>query len=428
MYQFIFSIIDKGYQHIFGYSMGGRAQRFFENIFLVSFGVIPASAISVGFTILAARLLGPGEFGKASLVFSIAGFLAVPMGFGLTAAITRYAASNSERREIISSGFYLTILFTVFFSTLFYILRTPLAVFLRIPVSFFDLSLLVAASLTLFNLSHSILKGVHRFGVLAASHIGAAVIFASLIIFLIIVRGERGFDSLVISTLFRFLGASIIGFFLIRQYLQGMKQAAKWFPTLINYGGIAFFSTIPTSFWGVIDRLALHTFVGLEAVGIYSAYFASSQMIIGRLLEIVLAVFFPSVSTISSESKKEIFKKLIRAGAFLSLPFFIILSLIIFLLMLFFGRDYLLDPFLVALFSLGAWFFLLVNLLGWLIASGGTTDFRYVSLHVWMSVIVNSIAALILVPNIGLYGAILSFLLTMIYLFFAFIYYFSRST
>ena len=421
----LFRIMNGIYEHIFGYSMGGRARLFFKNLGITTFGFGAASFLTFGLTIFAGRLLGPIEYGKANLVFSISSFLAVPMGLWLNLAAIKYLASESRdtTRDLIASLLVLTFLSTIVSIPVIYFLQDQFLILFHVGKGLFFFAVIFSLILVFTNVGQTILKGLHLFKKFASIHLISLFFFiAPFFVYFFIVGGED-FYGLVIPSGIRLLLIGTLALWVVREYLRlGRFQYIR---ALSTYSLSGVIGIIPSNFsFGVVDQLLINYFLGPVFVGIYSAYFIFFQVINNKGFEVLLAVFFPVVASITE--KKAIFIKMNRLLVYSFLPAFFLIFLFMIVLLPFFGETYPIDLSLVILFALGILISLIASLYGWFVASIGSRALRIVSFNLWVGASINFLLAWFLIPRIGLHGAIIALIASSCYYIGAFFIYFLR--
>lgn len=85
--------------------MGRGTEEFFTGTSYVAIGTLSGSLLTVIFNVLAARILGPRNFGNLGLVVTVSGIIGVPMGMCQLGAL-KYgsgAQDDSVRSRIIST-------------------------------------------------------------------------------------------------------------------------------------------------------------------------------------------------------------------------------------------------------------------------------------------------------------------------------------
>lgn len=423
MNQFIFKLADRIYQYIFGYPMGERARKFFKNLGILTLGSVIASALSFGAMILAGRIMGPLEYGKANIVFSISNFLVIPTVLGTSMAVTRYLAKDQEKTErgkMISTSLYLTIGMSLLLFVVFLFIKDHAARSFRIGSPILYFSLVYTVILIFYNLVQAIFRGFHQFKRVSLFNIISSIVFVgSLAVFLFF---DRSFKALVLSSTLRWGIMLCIALLLLKEFLGkfDFKSASR----IMRYGFLVSFSMMPIIVLTNIDRLVLNFFLGERVVGIYSAYFLAPNLIANKGLEAFSIVFFPFA--IIASDKKVVFLKLNKLFLY-GAPFVISLFFVlIFITLLFFSREYPVNVSVMLLISVSSFCYLLTSILSLLIVSRDGESLQFAFRHALASVVINVVLLSIMIPLWKIPGALFAGILSFAYLILVYEFYFYR--
>ena len=115
--------------------------------------------------ILAGRFLGPAEYGKYHLIYSIAQFFLVFMLFGLHAAfIQQYSQAKEFQKEKLKKAFFSLQILLVLLTSLFFLVLAPfLAKFFKVEKSIIFYAILFCILLTLYNAVRAFLQAKKKF-------------------------------------------------------------------------------------------------------------------------------------------------------------------------------------------------------------------------------------------------------------------------
>ena len=104
--QFGYRLLSVPYEIIFKEEIGRDTQRFFVSTSQVAVGTLAGALVTLVFSIIAARALGPDEFGSFSMISTVSVILAMLMGLSMVPMI-KYASeaqNDAIRVRIISTS------------------------------------------------------------------------------------------------------------------------------------------------------------------------------------------------------------------------------------------------------------------------------------------------------------------------------------
>ncbi len=134
------------------------------------------------------------------------------------------------------------------------------------------------------------------------------------------------------------LGAITIS---IYYYLQLSKYLGKSDKNILRQqlgeGKLFFISALLGTLFLSIDRIVVARYLGVNTLGIYSAYYFASFGVVSQLTQLFTNVFFPVTSRLKDKSFTKKIDKLIVIG---SIPLTIFFGLIMTMMLLIFGKDY----------------------------------------------------------------------------------------
>ncbi|HZX49639.1 MAG TPA: oligosaccharide flippase family protein [Candidatus Paceibacterota bacterium] len=401
-----FKLGDIIWQRVFGYPMGPEAKRFWQNVSFVSVGTLGASVLGFFVMIVAGRILGPFEYGKANLVFSIGSVLLLVMTLGFPYALVKNIVQEREVKRIVPSLFVITIAWAFAMTLVLLLVSHPLSRLLRVDLLVFLFAIAFALTHVFVVVSKSLFQGLQQFGRFAAFHVLSALFFVLFFFGFANLGEDKSFTSLIFAEILRWLFPVLIGFFLLRSLIFPMRIHWKNTKTLLSFSIWVFLGLTPGYLFGYIDRLMIHYFLGSTAVGFYSAYVLSSTVMLERGLGVFLAVFFPYSS--AAPHKKILFRKINRFMAFLAVPATGLLYGIIAFALLLFGPEYEFNVVLILLFSVNGFLFFVSSIYSWLLFSMEIKTVRFGAFIPWAGLVINVFCNTLLIPVIGLYGAVVA--------------------
>lgn len=400
------AVLSFFYEKIYHEPMNVEVENFVNNLSFVGLGTILSTILSFGFNIIAGRILGPSGYGSFTLVQSVAMILFIPMLLGFSTAMIKYCAETTDQnrlRLIISTTYITVISLTIISVIIFVIFINQLSASFSVTREIILLSIIFAALYAFYTLTISTLRGLHMMkGYAVFQPIYGFVMLLTFFIFIYI--QSPSFEAMVYANYLAYgiIGCIIIIIFL-RKYLV-FQVDRLWLSTAWRYSNFALIGGLAFTIYSNIDRIMINYYIGIESVGIYGVYYYAAFAVIGLFSGIFLTVFFPSVSKI--QDKNIVYNKLCKI-----MPYLLILgipgSLICeFIILQFFGKEYPIDILLMILFAIAAVLVTWYTLLAWFFNSDGVNGVRLTVSGTLIIAIANIVLNIILIPRIGLYGAI----------------------
>ncbi|MBA7597477.1 hypothetical protein ES703_04480 [subsurface metagenome] len=396
------------YKKIFAEEMTANVEIFFKNLGYVALGFGIAKVLTVIFNILAGRILGPEEYGKFTLVISIAMFLCIPMFCGITTAMVKYNAEEEDfqrRSTIISTAYLMVFLFSLVSIFFYLIFRPRLLRLFSISASIFYLILLFTIIYALSSIITRTLQGLHEMKKRSMLEIIFGVGLLGVFILFVFMKDSRTFIAALLAICIAYVLVIIIGIASIYKYFS-FRFSRYWANKLIRYGFYSLLAAVSFIFLTNVDKVMINKYLATGDLGIYRAYHASSLGIVSSFMVMFTTVFFPAAS--KSKTKWKIFKRINRF-----IPYLIIFGLPIlvggeFIALKLYGESYPINPVLLILFALGAITISLYGAYAWLIISVGKTGAKIGMMALVIAASFNIILNRALIPLIGITGAILA--------------------
>jgi O-antigen/teichoic acid export membrane protein len=191
----------------------------------------------------------------------------------------------------------------------------------------------------------------------------------------------------------------------IRKYIK-FKFDKFWIYRLTNYGVYTIIGSVAFVIYTNIDQIVINTYMSTENVGIYKAYCFASMNVASIIFGIFSNVFIPVAS--KCKDKTILLKKINKITPFLivfGIPAIIFVEYVILNL---YGGEYPINLSLIILFAIVS---ILVGYYGmhdWIYSSEGMAGVKLVSKSSVIIAIVNIFLDICLIPQIGLFGAIIS--------------------
>lgn len=359
--------------------------------------------------LLAGRLLGPVEYGRANLVIAAAAYLQIiPMlGFPLaTSKLIAEEADEARRARLISTALASFLAWAVLCLPLMAAAHQWLERAMRLPAELFALSALLATATALSQVLASPLLGLKRFAhrglVESVYGIAAPVLLGALVVF-------SGADhrAMIIAFIGSLLASSTYALWVLRHYL---RPAFDWgFVRAVGrYAATAAPTLLATACVLAPARLFLNQHGSAHEVGLFSAYFTATVQVALALLYMLQAVLVPMAS--GAEGQRALWPLFRRVGAPALLASWAFFSATAVAGLALFGRRYNLDLGWAAAFAGAAALILLHGAISALYAARDFSGLRLSVAGALAAGLANLTLTSFLVPPFGVLGAALALL------------------
>ena len=412
-----FRLLSTLYELIFKDTMGSEARKFILSTSYVGIGTLSGALLTLAFSIIAARILGPSNYGVLGLVTTVGAILALPMGLPVT-PMMKYGSGAPDRIKqvsIISASYILIALLTAASTCIFVLFSAPLSQLFGVPPELFFFALFLAVAATFYQLtldSPRVFFKMRAYALLTAAQ--SVVLLAAFLTF--ISKDMKSWESAAYSL---YLSYAVIGFIAViylRDYIK-LRFERSWAKKIMRYSLIIFPGAVAATFMGV-DRILINKFMTTADVGIYNAYFLPSITVAVMLWTIINAAFFPYAS--KSDDKLALLRNIRKATPYLAasfLPLFLLLQRIVFF---FYGRQYPFSWEIALFFAIAATMGFFYQALSWLMSSEGTRGAKVNTLSSVITLIVLVGFDVVLIPLIGILGAaitlVFAYLIAAVYL------------
>lgn len=390
---------------IVGSPPGDTAQRFWRNIVPAFLGEGGVAIISVAVYVLAVRLLGPVEFGRWSVVASAAELLIVLPLWGLASAALVYLGKKEESMSnVIGTAVRTTAGFALIAFPLYFLVGPILASLAGIERILFLGATTYAFFLIWSHLSQSFFKGTEQFVLLAKFLLISAILFALVTLGTLYTSDTPSYESLLHGNIARVGILVLAGVIVFRRHLFSFSLQS--FKTLASYGTLSMTSML-LGFFSLngIDNLMINHYLGVEAVGVYAAYFIVFGLLVGKVLGTASQVFIPLISGLSDISS--LFKKSIVLLLPASLVLFGGSFFLVWAAFFFYGERFEFDTGLALLVAGAATLYFLKSPFESILASRGVAGMKFGPLIAATLAFLNVAFNVLLIPIWGLYGAAL---------------------
>ena len=393
------------YERIFHEKISRDVKKFLKNLAYISVGTISATVLSFAFNILAGRFLGPFEYGKFSLLQSVAMFLYLPMLLGFHTAMIKYNSEKDDlarQTKIISTSFILVFIFSIPSLIIYYIFSFQLSKLFSVSEGLFYLSIIFAILFLFYVMAISTVRGLLKMKTFALFQpIYSCILLITLLYF--IFDKTLSFKSVAYSFYLAYGISAILILFFLRKYMR-FQFDKNWAKKLLHYSTFASVGGLSYVFYTNIDKILINTYMTLADVGIYRAYTYASMSIIGAISGIFITVFFPTAS--KYKNKYKIYQRINKLLPFIfgiGIPFIFISEFIILKL---YGENYPINLPLMFIFTITSLLIQIYCLYAWLFDSEGLIGVKIALSGTLTIAISNIFLNILLIPLFGLYGAI----------------------
>jgi len=390
------------YELIFKEKMDDQARSFVLSTSYVGIGTVVGSLFTLAFSIIAARALGPGNFGILGLVTTVGTILAISMIAASTPMI-KYGSEVQDHRvqvTLISTAYILIAVVTVASACIFVLFSAPLSYLFGVTAEVFFFALFLAVTSTFYQLTTNSLRvffKMRAYALLTAAQ--SVILLAAFLAFI-----SKNLTSWELAAYSYYLSYAVIGFILVvylKDYIK-LRFERSWAKKIVHYSLLALPGGVAATFMGV-DRILINKFTTTADVGIYNAYFLPSITVAVLLWMVINAAFFPYAS--KSDDKLAILRRVNKAMPYLAAalaPSVLLLEWIVFFL---YGRQYPFSWEIALFFAIAATMAFFYQALSWLMASQGTRGATVNTLSSIIALIVLVGFDVVLIPRIGILGA-----------------------
>jgi len=361
------SIAESLHLRIFGHPMSEEMRKFLGYLSWSFFGGIFAAGIMFGVNIFAGRILGPEGYGKYNYLLSLATASMFVFLLGNNSSGVRYISDKRharERESILTAAFAMSLVQASLFLVAILFLRGLISQRFGIDEKTVYLIFTLGFVLSFKDLLDSFLRALGLIKKQSffkiADAVTVAVVFLSVLYFL-----RSGFSHL--DYIYAFMIGGVLFMLCALYAIRGNFARFGWehVSLLFNYNKFLILASIGGFIIG-LDKVFIGKYIGTEELGVYSAYYASSQLIISNLLIIFMNIFWPTA--IKNKESLSVIMTKVNTLFFKFFPIAIFLNFFSILFFVYlFGSKYPFNLSLAVLFSvasiLNVSFFLVLSLL-----------------------------------------------------------------
>ncbi len=348
--QKIIVVVEVVHRWVFGHEISPTMKDFLRQLSWSFFGIFFNGIVLFIVNVLAGRILGPEGYGKYNLVLVVTNILSIFVLLGLDMTSIKYISSSKkeeDKKQYLSNSLYIILassFLLIVFSIFFYF---RIAHLLNFDQKIFLLAVVFAIVMNMRMLLDSFIKSFNFFKFQSLFKIVEGIVILSTFILLFFILKFNDYQYYLISLMAGYLVLGLIFFLKIRQKLVAWNKQKLL--EIIQYSKITVILSIIGTIMASMDKLFIGKTLGIEQLGIYSAYLVSTAIFVGQIILIFNNVFFPIVNQV--EDKSVIIKKVDKLLFLGLIPGTLVLFLFSYAIMNIFGKEYHLNVFYIMAFS-----------------------------------------------------------------------------
>ena len=337
---------------LFGHEKSDVMRDFLKNLSWSFFGGIIAAAIMFLVNVMAGRFLGPIEFGKYNYIYSFAASLTFFFLLGNNQSGIRYISDEKykeRKNNILNALFFLTLVQSLALFFIAFIFGGMLSKKFGISITTVYFVFFMGFVFSFKELFDSFLRSFGYFKKQSFLKIGDAFLVLSFFTFsLLFFKGKLEYLHYAWAMM---IGASF-SIMIPLYFFKGRfgKFDKSDLSIIFHYNKFLIIAGISGLILG-LEKILIGKFMGMESLGNYSAYYASSQMIVSNFSILFMNIFWPTV--IKNKANIEIVVNKLSRLFFKYFPIWIALNFasISFFIFLY-GKQYEMTVMLILLFAI----------------------------------------------------------------------------
>lgn len=361
----LISLTEAVHRRVFGHDMSDEMRGFLKNLSWSFFGGMIAAGIMFIISIVAARLLGPVGFGNYNYLLSIASTSMFFFLLGNGQSSTRYISDkehSDKMKSLMGALLFLTILQSLIFFAVVVVFNGVIAGKFGLSSGIIYLLFFWGLILAFKELFDSFMRSLGLFKNQSWIRIGDAffvlIAFVSLFFFY---KREVIYAHYIWAMMAGALFSIVAYFYFIRDKFGTFSR--RELGMIFHYNKFLIIGGVSGLIMG-LEKVFIGKYVGIESLGIYSAYYASSHMIISNLGILFMNTFWPAIVK-NKDNTKPVIEK-INTILFRYFPIWFLINVVsVVFFMLLYGKQYPINIPLVLLFSASSLsnigFFIMMN-------------------------------------------------------------------
>jgi O-antigen/teichoic acid export membrane protein len=377
------------------------------------FGGLVAFGILFLVNVLAARWLGPLEYGKYSLVVAVANIFAVLFIMDLDVSVAYYMSKTKDallqkRRVVATATSYLIVLSIVLGILIWQ--RSFLENVLSLDLLMFYSALGLGVAISLKRFYEGVMRGGLLFKKQAGIRIGETLVVLLTFIVLTQLLNVVSYSSYIEAVTLGAVLAVLLYASVTCKYFHTKGVALNKTLAVWKYGRYGIINSFATLLVKHIDKVFLVGIIGFSQLGVYTAYYTVAILLAGKVVQLLINAYFPL--TARKKSIKHLIKKLDIFCFIGFVPVVLGAVLLIRTLLYFFGPEYPVYWDWIALLAIYVGVHFFASLYSWAIAGDSQRGYKYQNIGI-------ALGALAFIVTIA--GGYLTFGITIPLIFSAFI-------
>ena len=351
--QKLISITEAIHLRVFGHKMSPTMSNFLGHLSWSFLGIFFNGLILFAVNVLAGRILGPEGYGKYNLVLVIMNILSIFILLGLDITSIKYISSSKEmedKKQYLSNSFFIVLFSSFIIFVFFLIFSSQLSGLFHLDKNIFLLAAVFAIIISLRTLLDSFVKSFNFFKFQSVAKIIEGFIILLFFALFFFVFKFDNYQYYIFSLSIGYIVICIVYFMKIKgKIVVWNKEKIK---DITKYSKTTIILTIIGIIMVSMDKIFVGKTLGVQQLGIYSAYLVSTSIFVGQIILVFDNVFFPTINQL--DDKNAIIKKADKLFFLGLIPGTLIMFLFSFIIMLAFGEKYQLNVFYILAFSLAA--------------------------------------------------------------------------
>ncbi|WP_040949678.1 oligosaccharide flippase family protein [Gorillibacterium massiliense] len=243
-------------------------------------------------SVVCVREFGAALWGRAALIGNLAGILYIPLTFGFYYGVVKHLplAEDKEGRELMGTALAGNLVSTAGLGLLFLLVGSAAERSFGLSAEVWSWAIALAASINLYILAESFLRGKQRFLLIGSFKLYASLLSLAGVLFGLYVLGIRTLSAYVWPTIAYNLLFFAAGIGVSRPFSFRVSRQA-W-QKLFAFGTFTMLSSLVSALLFTGDLLFVARFGTDEDVGVYSVYQSTIRSLCTILFHDVFAVVF----------------------------------------------------------------------------------------------------------------------------------------
>ena len=313
-------------------------RKFIGNLSWSFFGGLTASILMLGVNVGVGRYFGPEEYGKYNFVLILSQILLIFIYLGTDISSVRFLVSENEslgKKTIFSSSFYFVLTTNFLIWIVYYFFHLQVGYYFHINDQYLFLAIILGSVISIRGIVDGYLRAYALFRFQACLRIIEAVAVIGFLLLILKVANVKEYQYYVYVLVGGAVLFSLITLFQLRRNFGAFKWSSL--KLMLSYGNVILIGTILGTMFNALDKIIVAKYLSVAQLGIYSAYFMTSTNLIAQMTQVFNNVFFPAISQVTDTAYVGKIHSLIKL---FFIPVGIILSLVLYGILLVFGKAY----------------------------------------------------------------------------------------